>query len=90
MFTFLALVTLAFGGLLCLAIVAVVGVGLKLAFHAVLLPLKLLFLPLLLVAIVVKVVFVVAFGAVIVALLITLAIVALLFAAPFVLISALT
>ncbi|HEX9163857.1 MAG TPA: hypothetical protein VF980_19265 [Thermoanaerobaculia bacterium] len=89
----LALLTLGLlfaGGVICLiAFVAVIAVT-KIALHVVFWPLKILLLPFLLIGIVIKFVLLLTVGVVVLALLVPLAIIVLLFGAPFFLISALT
>ena len=73
-----------------LFILAVIGFILKTTFRVALLPLKLLFLPLLLVLVVLKVIVVVAALAVVGAIVIPILVLLLIFAAPFALVSLFT
>jgi hypothetical protein len=88
MFAFLTLCTMLVAGAVCVAVIAAVGFALKVAFHVILLPLKILVLPFLIVGIVIKLVLIVAAIAVGAALLIPLAIVALIVIAPLLLLKA--
>jgi hypothetical protein len=90
MFAFAALCALLFAGAICFALVFAVGAIVKVAFHAILWPLKLLLLPFLLIAVVIKLALVLALAGIVIAVLVPLAILAVLIAAPFFVVSALT
>jgi hypothetical protein len=86
MFELLALFALLFVGGLCL----VAFIAVKAVFHLIFCPIKILLLPFLLIGFVIKLAVLVAVAAIVIAVLIPLAILALLFAAPFILAAALT
>jgi hypothetical protein len=90
MFTLMTLFGLMVAGFVCLAVFIAALTVFKLAIHAIFWPLKLLLLPFILVAVVIKVALLVTVAAVVVAVLIPIGILVLLFAAPFMLLSALT
>ena len=90
MFTLLTLFCLMVAGVVCFVAFFAVVMIVKTVVHVALWPLKLLFLPFLLVGLVIKLAFLLTVGAMVLAVLIPLAILLLLFAAPFLLISALT
>ncbi len=81
---------LMMAGLVCLAVFVVALTIFNVAIHAIFWPLKLLLLPFVIVAVVIKVALLLTVAAVVVAVLIPIGIVVLLFAGPFLLVSALT
>ena len=89
MLTLLTLFGLLLAGVICLVAFIVVAMIAKTLVHVIFWPLKILFLPFLLIALVIKLALVLAFLGVVVAVLIPLAILALLFVGPFLLVSAL-
>jgi hypothetical protein len=90
MLALMTLFAMMAAGVVCLvAFVAALAIF-KVAIHAVFWPLKLLLLPFLLVALVIKLVIIITVVAVVAAVLIPLAILAMLFVGPFLLIGALT
>ena len=89
MTTLLALVAIVFAGAVFLAIVTVAGAILKFAFHVVLLPLKLLAVPLIAIFAILKVVMIVTLITVSLALLIPVLVIGGLCLAPFAVLSAL-
>lgn len=90
MFTLMTLFVLFFVAMCGLALMAFAAVALKCALKLVLLPIKLLFLPIVLIALVVKFAVILAVGAVLLAILIPIAILALIFVGPFLLLASLT
>ncbi len=90
MFTLMTLFALFFVAMCGLMLMAFVALALKCALKLVLLPIKLLFLPILLIALVVKFAVILAVGAVLLAVVIPIAILALLFVGPFLLLASLT
>jgi hypothetical protein len=90
MLAFLTLCTLLFAGVVCVAAIAAVGIILKVVFHAIFWPLKILLLPLILIGLLIKLALIAAVFGVILIVLIPLGLVVLLFAAPFFIAGALT
>ena len=90
MLALMTLFTMIAAGLVCVVVFVATLAVFKVAIHAVFWPLKLLLLPFLLVAVIVKFVVILTLVVVAAAGLIPLAIVALLFVGPFLLIGALT
>lgn len=90
MFALMTLVALAVVGTVLFVGIFIVATVFKAVLHVALLPLKLLFLPFILIAIVVKLAIVLTVGAVVLALLIPLLVIGLLIGLPLMLVSALT
>jgi hypothetical protein len=83
MLTLITLLTLAVVGMMFVIGIVIAGAVLKLAWHLVLLPLKIVLLPILLVVVLVKVAVLIAVAAVVFAVLIPLLIIGAIVASPF-------
>ncbi len=90
MFTLMTLLALCFLAMCAVGLLLFVSIALKCAFKLVLLPFKLLFLPILAVVFIVKFAVLLAIVGVVIAVLIPIAILLVIFVGPFLLISALT